>query len=59
MDLSTLTDDDLAQHRLDVLKEQERRSSLAAIPSQVTQLAQTYTAAGGDPADLTEALSTD
>ncbi|MGO2188911.1 MAG: hypothetical protein ACTH4Y_11785 [Microbacterium gubbeenense] len=30
-----------------------------AIAAQVTQLAQTYTAAGGDPANLTEALSTD
>lgn len=56
MDLKTLTDEDLDLHRLDVLKEQERRASLAAIPSQVTQLAKTYEAAGGDPADLSEAL---
>ena len=57
MDLTTLTDDELDQHRLDVLNEQERRANLAAIPAQVTALAQTYTAAGGDPGDLTAALS--
>lgn len=58
MDLRSLTDEALDEHRLDVLKEQERRASLAAIPSQVTQLAQAYTAAGGDPTDLADALST-
>lgn len=57
MDLTTLTDDELAQHRLDVLNELERRANLAAIPAQVSALAQTYTAAGGDPADLTAALT--
>lgn len=57
MNLTELTDEELAAHRLDVLGEQERRANLAAIPAQVTQLAQTYTAAGGDPADLTAALS--
>lgn len=56
MDLTTLTDDELDQHRLDVLNELERRANLAAIPSQVTQLAQTYTTAGGDPADLAAAI---
>ena len=56
MDLTTLTDEQLDAHRLDVLNEMERRANLAAIPAQVTQLAQTYTAAGGDPADLTAAL---
>lgn len=57
MDLTTLTDEDLDQHRLDVLNEIERRANLAAIPSQVTQLAQTYAAAGGNPADLEAALN--
>lgn len=56
MDLTILESEDLAQLRLDVLAEIERRASLAAIPHQVTQLAQAYTAAGGDPADLTAAL---
>ncbi|WP_177243879.1 hypothetical protein [Microbacterium sp. AR7-10] len=56
MDITTLTDAELDQHRLDVLNEMERRANLAAIPAQVTALAQTYTAAGGDPADLTAAL---
>ncbi|MGP6170635.1 hypothetical protein ACTU6V_05440 [Microbacterium sp. A204] len=58
MDLTELTDEDLDQHRLDVLNELERRANLAAIPSQVAQLAQTYTAAGGNPADLEAALTT-
>lgn len=58
MDLTVLTDEDLDAHRLAVLAEQERRANLAAIPAQVSQLAQAYTAAGGDPADLTAALGT-
>lgn len=57
MDLATLTDEDLAEHRLDVLNEIERRASLAAIPDQVAQLAQTYTAAGGNSANLAAAIS--
>lgn len=56
MDITTLTDAELDQHRLEVLNEIERRANLAAIPTQVAALAQTYTAAGGDPADLTAAL---
>ena len=57
MDLTTLDDGALDALRREVLTEQERRANLAAIPAQVTALAQTYTAAGGDPADLTAALS--
>lgn len=52
MDLTTLTDDELEQHRLDVLTEQERRAALATIPEQVADLARTYAAGGGDPDDL-------
>lgn len=52
MDLTTLTDDELEQHRLDVLTEQERRAALATIPSTVADLARTYAAGGGDPDDL-------
>lgn len=51
-----LSNEDLAVHRLAVLAELERRANLAAIPAQVSQLAQTYTAAGGDPANLTAAI---
>ncbi|KAB1647458.1 hypothetical protein F8O06_02660 [Pseudoclavibacter sp. CFCC 14310] len=56
MDLKTLTDEELAQHRIDVLTEQERRANLAEIPQQVAQLAQTFTAGGGDRAVLTAAI---
>lgn len=56
MDLKTLTDDELEQHRVDVLTEQERRANLAEIPRQIAQLAQTYAAGGGDRAVLTAAI---
>ena len=58
MDLATLTDEELAEHRIAVLNEQERRSNLAAIPAQVASLAAQYVAAGGDRADLDTAVST-
>lgn len=57
MDLRTLTDDELEQHRVDVLTEQERRQRLATAPQQVTQIAQAYIADGGDLATLTNAMS--
>ena len=57
MDLRTLTDDELEQHRVDVLTEQERRQRLATAPQQVTQIAQSYIADGGDLAALTQAVS--
>lgn len=52
MDLTTLTDDELDEHRRAVLAEQERRENLARIPEQVAELARTYAAGGGDPDDL-------
>lgn len=55
-DLTTYTDEDLDQLRLDVLNERERRDRLASIPAQVTALATRYVEDGGDPADLTAAL---
>ncbi|WP_157156268.1 hypothetical protein [Diaminobutyricimonas sp. LJ205] len=58
MDYTTLTNEQLEQARLDVLNEQERRANLAAIPDAVAQLAQTYTAAGGNPADLSAVIPT-
>lgn len=56
MDFTELTDEELNSHRQAITNEIGRRANLAAIPHQVTQLAQAYTAAGGDPADLTAAL---
>ena len=56
MDLKTLTDEQLEQHRVEVLTEQERRANLAAIPAQIASLAATFTAGGGDPAVLVQAL---
>lgn len=50
-------DDKLEAARLAVLTEQERRQRLAQIPDQVEQLARTYLESGGDPADLTAAVT--
>ena len=57
MDLTTLTDEQLDDHRRAVLIEQERRANLAAIPEQIAMLAQTYRDGGGDEQALTEALT--
>lgn len=52
MNLTTLTDDELEQLRIDVLNERERRENLLAIPDKIAQLRQTYIDGGGDPAGL-------
>ena len=52
MDLTTLTDEELAEHLNAVLAEQERRQALATIPDQIADLTAKYVAGGGDPADL-------
>ena len=52
MDLKTLSDEELDQHRRDVLAEQERRENLARIPEQIRELKDKYTELGGNPADL-------
>lgn len=52
MDLSTLTDEELAEHLNAVLAEQERRQALATIPDQIRDLTAKYVDGGGDPADL-------
>ena len=57
MDLRTLTDDELEQHRVDVLTEQERRARLANAPPQISQIATAFIADGGDISTLTDALS--
>ena len=53
MNINELSDDDLAQHKRDVLIEEERRQARDQIPSQIADLAQHYIDAGGDPNDLT------
>ena len=57
MDLKALTDDELAQHRIAVATEIERRANLAAIPDQVAALAKVYRDGGGDAAALVDALT--
>lgn len=57
MDIKTLTDDELEQHRVDVLTEQERRQRLATAPTQISQIAAAFIADGGELATLTNALS--
>lgn len=55
LDLTTLTDEQLDDHRRAVLIEQERRTNLAAIPEQIAALARTYRDGGGDEQALTDA----
>ena len=56
MDLTTLTDSEFEQHRLDVNAEQNRRFSLTVIPQQVAQLSAQFLTAGGDQAALDAAI---
>ena len=56
MNLTTLTDTELDTHRIDVITEQERRASLAAIPATVATLAEQFIAAGGAQAELDAAI---
>lgn len=57
MDYSPLTDEQLDAERIKILTEQERRANLAQIPAQVTELAKTYRAGGGDEDALIQAIS--
>lgn len=57
IDFSRFNDEQLDQLRVDVLTEQERRSNLAQIPAQVTELAKTYRAGGGGEDALIEAIT--
>ena len=57
MNLTTLTDDQLDLHRIEVITEQERRTNLNAIPAQVTILAAQFITAGGEQATLDAAIS--
>lgn len=57
INLSTLTDDQLAQLREDAEKEQARREQLPSLARQVEAIADLYEASGGDRADLAALLS--
>lgn len=63
MDLTTLTDEQLDDHRRAVLVEQERRVKLAQLPDQLADMARDAAAAGCDRDELiervTDALTTD
>lgn len=52
MDLKQLSDEELDQHRRDVLNEIERRENLARIPDQITELLDKYVELGGNMKDL-------
>lgn len=56
-DLTTYSDDDMDAIRAAVDAETARRTRLATIPDQVSQLAVQYVDAGGTKAELTAVLS--
>ncbi|HTW17094.1 MAG TPA: hypothetical protein VMF51_18330 [Nocardioides sp.] len=57
MDLTTLDDDELDEHRRAVQTEQERRRRLADVPVQVADAARRFIEDGGDPAILQAAIT--
>lgn len=57
MDLTTLTDEQLDDHRRSVLIEQERRAKLAQLPDQLADMARDAAAAGCDRDELLEHLT--
>ena len=57
MDFTALTDEQLDQHRIDVLNEIERRQRLAQAPAQVAQIARSYIEDGGSVDTLTQAVT--
>ena len=63
MDLTTLPDEQLDDHRRAVLIEQERRAKLAQLPDQLADMARDAAAAGCDRDELiervTDALTTE
>lgn len=63
LDLTTLTDEQIDDHRRAVLIEQERRAKLAQLPDQLADMARDAAAAGCDRDELiervTEALTTE
>lgn len=57
MDLTTITDDELDAHRVEVVQEQERRARLSAIPEQVAAAAGAWREAGRDPQELVDSIT--
>ena len=57
MDLTTLPDAELDQHRREVLIEQERRAKLAQLPDQLAAMARDAAAAGCDRDELLERVT--
>ncbi|WP_087483528.1 hypothetical protein [Brachybacterium massiliense] len=57
MDLTTLTDEQLDEHRRAVLIEQERRAKLAQLPDQLAAMARDAAAAGCDRDELLERVA--
>lgn len=57
MDLTTLTDEQLDDHRRAVLIEQERRTKLAQLPDQLADMARDAAEAGCDRDDLIERVT--
>lgn len=52
MDLTTLTDEQLDAHRVEVLTEQERRAKLEQLPDDLATMARDAAAAGCDRDEL-------
>lgn len=57
IDLSTLTNEQLDELRVEVLTEQERRQRMSAIPDQIKDLADQYEAGGGCRQALVDTLT--
>ena len=57
MDLTTLTDEQLDDHRRAVLIEQERRAKLAQLPDQLAAMARDAAEAGCDRDELLERVT--
>jgi hypothetical protein len=58
MDITTLTDEELDQLRIDILTEQDRRHIRASTPQVVADLTARFIADGGDKAMLDAAVVT-
>lgn len=57
MDLSTLTDEQLAARRVAVLTEQERRQRVSELPDQLAAMTRDAVAAGCSPDELLDRLT--
>lgn len=57
MDLTTMTDEELDAHRVEVAREQERRARLVSIPGQVAAAAEAWREAGRDPQELVDSIT--